>query len=269
MDRIYVFLIRNDVWIYILCALGLFWYVSEFVRSRYLLRRAMFGLERETGTNVRNNALFFILLLSATISTVYYVNAEIAPELPAELLRPPTPTPDVFTTPLASPTPLSSPDASPTSPPAPTITLPSQAGAPIPDSSSPANETDSGAADSDNGDTPPIDGNEPPPTPAVGCTPELNISDPRDGAVVSGVVSFSGTVGGSNSAAYRVEANGPQTNGQWASLLEQAIPAQQGFLGNVNLSEWASGPYLIRLTAIDSSANETGYCVLQVTLDNN
>jgi hypothetical protein len=267
MDRIYVFLIRNDVWIYILCALGLFWYASEYVRSRRLLRRAMFGLERETGASVRNNALLFILLLSAIISTVYYVNAEIAPELPAELLRPPTPTPDVFTTPLASPTPLSAPDASPTSPPAPTITLPSQAGIPIPESNSPPNETDNGA-DTSSGDSPPLNSNEPPPTPAVGCTPDLNIRDPRAGGVISGVISLSGTAGGNNFAAYKVEANGPQTSGQWALLLEQEAPVQDGSLGNVNLSQWASGPYLIRLTAIDSSSNETGYCVVQVTLDN-
>lgn len=267
MDRIYVFLIRNDVWIYILCALGLFWYASEYVRSRRLLRRAMFGLERETGANVRNNALFFILLLSTIISTVYYVNAEIAPELPAELLRPPTPTPDIFTTPLASPTPLSSPPTSPTSPPAPTITLPGQAGIPIPESISPPNEGDSGA-DISSSETPPITGNEPPPTAAVGCTPELNISDPRAGAVVTGVVSFSGTAESSNFATYRLEANGPQTNGQWAALLERVIPVQDGFLGNVNLSEWTPGPYLMRLTALDNTSNEIGYCVVQVTLDN-
>lgn len=265
MERVYVFIIRNDVWIYILCTLALFWYVSEYVRSRRLLRRAMFGLERETGAHVRNNALIFIVLLTAIISTVYYVNAEVAPGLPAELLRPPTPTPNVFITPLASPTPLSSPDASPSVPPAPTITLPSQAGVPMPDT---AATQDAGNADDTSNDSPPVEGNEPPPTPAVGCTPDLNFTDPRAGAVVSGVVSFSGTAGGSNFAAFKLEANGPQTSGQWAILLEQPSPVQDALLGNVNLSQWSSGPYLIRLTAMDSSANEVGYCVIQVTLDN-
>ncbi|MCA9998520.1 MAG: hypothetical protein KDE56_22310, partial [Anaerolineales bacterium] len=64
MDAFYVFIIHNDVWIYILCALGLFWYGSELVRALGILRRAMFGLERETGTRLRNNALFFIALLA-------------------------------------------------------------------------------------------------------------------------------------------------------------------------------------------------------------
>lgn len=264
MDRIYVFLVRNDVWIYILCTLALFWYASEYLRSRRLLRQAMFGLERETGTRIRNNALLFIVLLSAIISTVYYVNAEIAPELPAELLRLPTPTPDIFSTPLASPTPLSSPAASPTSPPAPTITLPGQA---LPDSSNTLPNTNN------NGDlvssgTPPIESNEPPPTPAIGCTLELNISEPRDGAAVSGVVSFFGTAEGNDFATYKLEANGPQTNGQWASLLERTTPVRDGFLGDVNLGQWASGPYLVRLSTTDTRANETGYCIIQITLDN-
>ena len=32
--------------------------------------------------------------------------------------------------------------------------------------------------------------------------------------------------------------------------------------------EWQSGPYLIRLTVVDDTANEVGQCVIQITLDN-
>ncbi|MCZ7667044.1 MAG: hypothetical protein M5U34_07395 [Chloroflexi bacterium] len=39
-------------------------------------------------------------------------------------------------------------------------------------------------------------------------------------------------------------------------------------MGNVNLSEWGNGPYLIRLTTIDRNGFITGHCVIQVTLDN-
>ena len=80
MDRIYLFLIRNDVWIYIVSALGFVWYLTELVRAQSALRRAMFNLERETATRVRNHALSFILFFAATAGSVYYVNVSIFPK---------------------------------------------------------------------------------------------------------------------------------------------------------------------------------------------
>ena len=95
MDRVYLFLIRNDVWIYILCIMGLFWYLTELVRAQAALRRAMFNLERETATRLRNHALSFVLFLGAVIGLVYYVNNYVAPSLPQELTAEATPTPDI------------------------------------------------------------------------------------------------------------------------------------------------------------------------------
>jgi hypothetical protein len=252
MENFYVFIIRNDVIIYILCAFGLFWYVNELLRARRILRRAMFGLERETGTAVRNNALTFILLLSAIAGFVYYVNNRIAPTLPPEIWRPPTPTPDARATPLVSPTPLSTPTP-PVIPLAPTVTLP---GAP------PVSPPGGGEAT--------LTAVPPTPTPFVGCNIALNISEPANGAAVTGSISFFGTADTENFGHYTLEANGPQTEGQWASLLGRTINQRVvgSFLGSANLAGWASGPYLIRLTAVDSAGNETGVCVIQVTLDN-
>ena len=79
MNRFYVFILRNDVWIYIIAALGLLWYINEYVQSRRLLKRAMFGLERERGTRMRNNALLFMFILGGIIAFVYYVNNQVAP----------------------------------------------------------------------------------------------------------------------------------------------------------------------------------------------
>jgi hypothetical protein len=259
MDGIYIFLIRNDVWIYVLSALGLFWYVTELWRANNSLRRAVFGLERERGTRMRNNALFFILFFSAIIAIVFFVNSRIAPTLPQELLKPPTPTPNIFSTPLTSPTPLGTRSegreiVTPAF--APTVTL-------------------AGAGDNTGENTLFEDG-EPtatatlfvPPTPFVGCTADLNISDPRNGAAFSGEISFSGTADTDNFQYYVLETNGPQTNGQWASLLGRQVdqPVREGFLGNSNLGMWQPGPYLIRLTTIDIGDNITGQCVIQVTL---
>jgi hypothetical protein len=107
-----------------------------------------------------------------------------------------------------------------------------------------------------------------PPTPFVDCTADLRISEPRNGAVVSGEISFSGTADTDNFQYYILETNGPQTNGQWASLLGRQVdqPVREGFLGTSNLAMWEPGPYLIRLTTVDIGDNITGQCVIQVTL---
>jgi hypothetical protein len=270
MEPIYVFLIRNDVWIYILCGLGLFWYGNEFLRSRRLLRQAIFGLERERGLRIRNSALSFILLLAAVIGAVYYVNVQVAPGLPPELFRLATPTPDIFSTPLSSPTPLGTAEISPptpTVPLVPTITLAGQPGeeaATLAGTSSPGEGARPGADETPGTSTP----SGPTVTPFVACTVDLNISQPRDGAFVSGSIIFNGTADFPDFKAFRLEANGPETSGQWASLLGRSIeqPARDSFLGNVNLSQWQPGPYLIRLTGVNTAGSDAGYCVIQITL---
>ena len=94
MDRIYLFLIHNRVWIYILSAFGLVWYIGELIRAQRALGRAMFNLERETATRLRNHALSFVLFFVTVVGVVYYVNRFVAPDLPEEVLSPLTPTPD-------------------------------------------------------------------------------------------------------------------------------------------------------------------------------
>lgn len=262
MDGIYLFLIRNDVWIYILSALGFFWYATELWRSNRSLQRAVFGLEKERGTRMRNNALFFMVLFSTIILIVFFVNSRIAPNLPQELLKPPTPTPNIFSTPLSSPTPLGTrgADRDAVTPSfAPTVTL-----------------VGPGAT---SGEEQAVEETLPtatatlfvPPTPFVDCTSDLNISEPRNGAAVSGNITYSGTADTENFQYYILETNGPQTRGQWASLLGRQVnqPVREGFLGTSNLATWQPGPYLIRLTTIDIGDNITGQCVIQVTLTGN
>lgn len=256
MDRLALFLIRNDVWIYIICALGLFWYVTELWRANRQVIRAVYGLEKERAARARNNALIFIALFASIIAIVFFVNQRIAPNLPEELLRPPTPTPNIFSTPLSAPSALPTSSAQGIGTPnlAPTVTLAGSNG---------ALGGDGGNFDSIPTETPFI-----PPTPFVDCTSDLNISDPPNGSAISGDLSFFGTADTENFQYYILETNGPQTNGQWASLLGRNVDqaTRDGFLGNSNLNSWQPGPYLIRLTTFDSGDNITGHCVIQVTL---
>lgn len=255
MDRLYLFLIRNDVWIYIVCALGLFWYTTEFIRSQSQLRRAMFNLERETATHIRNNALSFMVFLAAIIGVVYYVNARIAPSLPEELLYPPTPTPNIFALPAASPSPIGGVDASdnPLGLLAPTVTMPGDSGLPSPDAA--ALETA----------TPEALG-----TPFAECRPELTITEPFNGAAVLPRITLRGTANTGAGHQYIIELNGPQTAGEWAPITQQLQPQPivNGDLGSADLSQWQGGPYLVRLRATSVSGTDVGLCVIQITLDN-
>jgi hypothetical protein len=268
MEPFYVFIILNDVWILFLSSAGLFWFGKEFFRANQNLRRAMFGLERERGIRLRNNSLAFVILFATIIGIVYYVNTGVRPTLSEELFKPPTPTPDIFATPLASPTPLDTPAVllpSPTAPLVPTITLASQANdAPPP---APTAETTLEATAVPLA-TPTPSG--PTVTPFIGCNVDLNISEPRNGTAVSGLITFSGTADIEDFYAFELAANGPETNGEWASLLGRSIeqPVREGLLGTVNLSQWSPGPYLIRLTAVNTNQSPVGQCVIQVTLSN-
>lgn len=256
MNNVYVFLIRNDVWIYILCSLGLLWYVSEYVRAQGRLRQAMFGLERESARARRNRSLFFVITFSLIIATVAYVNREIAPTLPPSLLKPPTPTPNPLE-PTPSPgTAVPETEASPTSPVAPTVTLPG---------GTTAGETATPAVTETPGSlvvptvTPPV----------LGCTPMAQISDPREGARVEGILNVFGTVETPDFAYYELDINGPQTNQRWASLLGRRVAqsVDDGFLGgNINLSQWEAGSYLIRLTVTNDAEQVTHECVVDIML---
>lgn len=267
MDRVFLFFVRNDVWIYIVCAFGLFWYLTEFVRAQRRLRQAMFNLERETSLQVRNNALTFILFFGAIAGFTYYVNAAIAPDLPEELLIPATATPDIFATPLVPPTPLSGSSGEPDDTilpegpaPAPTVTLPPELGGPLPE---PGLVTDT--TDLETSPTPEIVG-----TPFVGCQRDLMFTSPLDGSVAFSTVEFAGTANTGETHLYTIELNGPQTEGAWAPLFETPVaqPVNEAALGTADLSAWADGPYLARLRATDRGGIEIGQCVIQFTLDN-
>lgn len=265
LDRFYLFLIRNDVWIYIVSAMGLFWYGLELIRAQRQLGRAMFNIERETATRLRNNALNFVIFFTVIIGIVYYVNARVAPNLPQELFTPPTPTPNIFVTPLASPSPLSEEGQATaqalakTPQVAPTVTLPPELGgepapeAPLPEGQPTAEQTPEAIA-----------------TAFTGCTPELGIIEPRDGSVAFSSITFRGTADTGEAHAFVVELNGPQTAGEWAPLTTSPVPQPviEAELGAADLSQWADGPYLARLRALDAQDREVGQCVIQFTLDN-
>jgi hypothetical protein len=271
LTDLYIFLIRNDVWIYILSGLGLFWYFTNLVLARRILRGAVFSLERERGESLQQSALLFIFFFIAVVGAVTYVNLEVAPTIPAELLKPPTPTPNLIATPLSSPTPLGSrvpvSRFTPTPPIAATVTQPgNNSGPPIGDgNSSPPTRPPEDNGSSQSATIAPT--NTLPPSVPVsrGCSPLVNITQPTSGSATQGGLSIYGTA---ISADYKLEIRGPQTNNEWAALTDETVfqPVDNNFLGNANIAGWTAGTYDIRLVVIDTTSNEVGSCTIEVNL---
>ncbi len=261
IDRIYLFLIRNDVWIYIVSVLGLFWYSSELIRAVRTLRRAMFNLERETATAARNHALGFILFFAVVIGLVFYVNRNIAPYMTIQPAAVEQPTPDIFSTPLLPPTPITTPDVIgglPVAPVlAPTVTLSFLPGV---GSTDVVTDTTDAAAE-----TPVAT-----PTPFQTCTPDFTLTEPLNGSLVFQRAVFRGTANTGELHQYIIELNGPQTAGAWAPIMQE--PARQpiinGDLATADLTQWQVGPYRAQMRALDVAGNELGTCIIQFTLDN-
>jgi hypothetical protein len=267
-NSLIIFLEKNDVWIYILCALGLLWFGADLARTMGTARRAVFGLERETALRARNRALLIVVLLLATAGSVAYVNLQIVPELPPTLFRPPTPTPDPLSLPVvpAPGTVAAGGEPTPTSPvAAPTVTLP---GGTLLETMTPEAGTAEGSTPEPGGPTaaPTI------PARVDTCTPRANITEPQNGAQVQGILNVFGTANTADFGYFELEISGPQTNGRWASLLGRQVsqPVAEGFLGgNINLTQWASGSYLVRLTVGDLDGNITNQCAVDIILVNN
>lgn len=252
MDRLYVFLIRNDVWIYILSAIGLIWYLTEYWRSRQILRSAMFGLEKEKGQRIRRRAITLAILFLGIITFVTYVNLSVAPTLPVELLKPPTPTPNIFSTPLAVSTSIT-PQGTIVLEVAPTVTLSGGVGIVEP--------TRGGSASL-------IEELTETPYPAVvtgDCPQEIRITSPPNGTAVGTSLTLFGTVGGEQYNSYTLETLGPETGGAWLPIAETSSQSvQDGILGAISFEDFPVGVYFVRLKAFTGDGEELGQCTIEL-----
>ena len=71
--------------------------------------------------------------------------------------------------------------------------------------------------------------------------------------------------GSADSTAVYIETQNPTTNAN--GLVSVEIGGGTILSGNFATIDWANGPYLIRLTAVDILNNPTNICVIQVTLN--
>lgn len=215
----------------------------------------MFGLEREKADLITRRAISVIVLALLIVVVVTYVNQFIAPTLPPDILKPPTPTPNVFATPLSSPTAINSlPDTS-TPMIAPTVTL-----------QNPTNNVQQSASEQQS------DLDDPLPGPLLNqpdCPENTNISAPPNNVTVSGPITFFGNAYGDDFRDYDIQANGPQPTETWSSLIDvrSVEPVIDGILATVDLTNAPPGTYAIRLLVFDNSGREQGQCTIQLIVD--
>jgi hypothetical protein len=206
-----------------------------------------------------------VLLFAVIAGAVTYVNLRIAPTLPPEILKPPTPTPNIFATPLSSPTPAND-QPTPTIALAPTVTLAGPSGNQPPLSTSPVDTE--GTPDSELTAEVEATASASPTAPVSACTPGILITSPPTGAIVSSVVTFFGSATGEEFGYYQLEAQGPQTGSSWTQLPVDDATQQvfDNILGAVDVTSWLSGPHSFRLSVFDSQDALVGQCDIQLTV---
>lgn len=265
LNAVYVFLIEWDIPIYFVATIGILVNIGRLWLSQRQLRRSMFNVEREQGQRLRWSSLTGILFFGLVFGTVAYVNIEVAPTLPADLLQRATPAPNAFATPLSSPTPVvADPDAVVR----PRVTPNLAATATLP-----------GGLAATPGGTPLPTNTRPPSVPVTGevfipegggCTPGANISFPRQNMTVFGIVTFSGTASGDAFGAYEIEMRGPGTGNEWVDVIggRSFVPVSNDVLGSVDLGVLENGSYNVRLTIVDTLGGLTARCTISIEVNN-
>lgn len=104
----------------------------------------------------------------------------------------------------------------------------------------------------------------PPPSSDTVCS----ITAPADGDSITGEVVFRGTAAGTDFLFFKLEANGPETGGVWASVLGHVVntPVQNGVLGAANMAVWAPGTYSVRVVVVDTTSNLAAMCSLTLNV---
>ncbi len=220
---------QNEVWVY--SALGIFavWQLVGFISSWQELRAASFGMERSIAqTKLNQTATMLVLILLLGVAEFTLVSF-VAPTLPGALPLP-TPTLNLLAT------------APPTS--APTLEATTQGGQPLPATPQPT----AGALSSS------------------GCVPkQIEITSPKDGEQVSGIVKIIGSVDIPNFGFYKYEIARPGDT-VWLSINAGEKVVKDGSLGDWITTVLPTGEYLLRLMVADNQGLFLSPCVIQVTI---
>jgi hypothetical protein len=213
-----------EVWIYLLIGLGGLIYIRKFVLAWQELRGAAFGLERESAqARLNQSASMLVLLLTMTV-TEFVLVSFVVPAVPGAAPLP-TATLDMLATP--------------------SITLPAT-----------TQQNNSGQATG----VPVFQGI----TPGSGCLPgQIEISIPKNGEEVKGVVPLIGTADIANFGFYKFEIKRPDET-VWLTIQAGNEPIQNNKLGDWDTSRLSPGEYQLALVIVDNQAKASPPCIIQL-----
>ncbi len=216
---------------YVILALAGLVYVRKFILAWEELRRAAFGLERESAQSHLNQSTGMLVLLFVMAVAVFVLVSFVAPAFPASnpLL---TPTMDI----LASPT----------------ITL-------MGETSEDGMEASTAEALSLTATAQVV---------GEGCVPgQIMLTEPIDGTDVSGVIVVQGTADIQNFGFYKYEIARPGET-IWLTIQAGREIKQESELGQWDTRTLAPGDYMLRLVVTDNQGESLEPCVIRVRVNN-
>jgi hypothetical protein len=213
-----------ELWIYLLLGLGGLIYLRKFILAWQELRGAVFGLERENAQTRLNQAASVLVLLLTMAVTEFILVSFIAPAVPGAIPLP-TPTLNLLATPTTT---LSA--------------LTPQAGQV--QAATQATSLESSA----NG----------------GCIPgQIDITSPKNGQEVNGVVEVIGTVNIPNFDFFKLEIKRPDET-VWLTILAGENKVTAGKLADWDTSRLTPGEYQLGLVVVNDQAQASPPCTAQV-----
>jgi len=236
MRTLVQFVVRIELGLYALAALGILLAIRSFFLGLRARRNAVYPLEREAARNKQSGALSALLALSLLLASIYIVANIVAPNMPDISSNVSTPTPVIFVTQQATPTEARLLYPTVTATPG----LPPGAGAP------------------------------PTPTPGQavnGCDLfGATITSPVANQSVTGQVVVRGQANVISQQQYKFELRGPATGNVWVVVATSNIPIPEGVLGSFDATSLAPGNYILRLVIQRSDNASTTPCEVPIIL---
>lgn len=231
MEEALSFFRTYEMWMYVILLLAGIIYIRRFILAWEELRRAAFGLERESAQSHLNQSAGMLVLLFIMAVAIFVIVSFVAPAFPASIPLQ-TPTMDLLASPSATleegtlPEPLETP----------TVDLPSL--------------------------TATIE------VVGEGCIPgQIMLSDPVDGSQISGVIVILGTANVENFGFYKYEvARLGET--VWQTIQAGRDLVENGELGQWDTRTMAPGDYMLRLVIVDNQGESLDPCVIRVNVNN-
>ncbi len=230
----------NALWVYIFLALIGLWQIRSINLAVNARNRSIFALEKENAIARMNRAIINLVVVLLLTGGVYYTANILITEVPLPVSTPtptlivqlpPTPTLPVL---LPTPTPTLTPTPRPTA-------VPQTVNTPTPE---PAANT---------GVTP-------------NCpNPGGRITQPGDGATVSGMVQIFGAAVTENFDYYKIEFRVPGSDWNFIQAYDTPVPTE-GFLGAWNSDTVPPGTYGFRLVVVDVTGNYPEPCEITLTV---